>query len=669
MGKKKNRRKRLPVSMAERRLRSIENVVIDKSSDREALLAAYEDLLQMETRYVLPPNYFALRIAAANALGKERAEILRAAEAGAEHHPDDAVSRYNGGQAYLNQGYLLLALVEFESCLARLHRREREHIDEDELRRLITNIASEIPQAVAPLGLTWPDDRDVALAGERVRRLLERGDYEASARKATEVLDSQPGQTAVRNNLARSLWERGSLKEAVNEQRRALDQEPDRPAGLANMVRFCTLTGRYDEAERWAKHAQTLTATSPADLVAFMEIAAFREDDSRVLSLSKSLELRDDGRSAILDRAASLLAGTACARTGDTSGARRWWRYARNNGTSEEAALRMDELSRPEDDRNEPWYFSLRELLPSRFADTLHDLQASQEDDVDPDAWSSTLLERHPELKDWVPYLLNQGDDLGRFIALSILRHLGTEKPLRTVLKLIQESRIRQERKTQAFRLLEIHGNIEVPASRLGASGRDAEGPQTITVRGYDISFEPTEEPPQEIRDLAEEGYHLLQEDRPEEAERLFLKALKIRDDYPSLLQNLAAAYERQGKQREARELMERTHRRFPDYAFGRYAEAIRLSGTKGGAGKALQLLQPIVERKKFHVTEFTGLCHAMCYILIEKKELQGAAGWLEMWKRVDPQDERLEQFAPLEGYAALRNLVSNSRKRRGDKK
>ncbi|MGM0674655.1 MAG: tetratricopeptide repeat protein [Spirochaetota bacterium] len=667
MGKKKKQKGRLPISMAERRLRSIEDVIMDKTSDREALRSAYEELLQMETKYVLPPNYFALRIVAADDLGKEPAEVLRVAETGRERYPDDASIRYNAGQAYLRQGYLLLAMAEFESCLACLHHRDREYVDDDKIRRLINDIDSEMPQAVASLGLTWPDDRDVAVAGERVRRLLERGDYEESARMASEVLEARPEQTPVRNNLARALWEQGSLNKAVGEQKLALEQEPDRPAGVANMVRFCTLTGRFDEAQRWARHAQTLSATSPADVVAFMEAAAFRKDDSWVLRLSESFKLWDAEWTTTLVGAASLLAGTACARSGDTSGAHRWWTHARENAAPEEAKRRLDELSRPEDDRNEPWYFSLREFLPARFMNSLVELSPAQEDDVNPDALTSALLELHPELQDLVPYLLNQGDDISRFIALSVLRHLGTEDSLATVLQLIRENRIRQERKTQAVRLLEMHGSVEVPAPELGAPGRQVEGPQTITVGEYEISFEPMEEPPADIRDLTEEAYHRLEEGRPEEAERLLLKALEIRDDHPPLLQNLAAAYERRGKQRESWELMEQVHQRFPDYAFGRYAEAIRLSGTKGGVEKARQLLQPVTERETFHVTEFTGLCHAMCYVLSEKNDLKGAADWLEMWKTVDPQDERLKQFALLEGYSTLQNLISRGRKPRRD--
>lgn len=649
--KKRKTPSRLPISMAERHIRPIAAVILDQSSDTKAVEEAYRELLRMEDRYVFPPEYYSARMVAASTLNKSSGEILEVAEKGIEHYPKDVFLRFNLGAAYLQYGYPLLAHRELHLAKMCHTREDAAYLRMEQIEELIADVESDISDILSTVNLNWPVDREVAIAGEQVRRLMERGDMQGCVDLAVETLEDHPDQSYIRNNLARALWELGRIDDALSHQEESLRNDPDRLSGLANMVRFCAMTHRFGAARRWADHALSLDRPEGPDLFPLVEILAFMDEESELLTLAREREgaignLPIEARGAV-----SLLIGTACERAGRRKEARRWWKTAQSAGFEQEVQFQLDEADRPEGDRNDPWYFSTFALLPREIAAILGNTEIP-EDSEDLASWVRPTVDAFPAATEFGQYLIRYGDDVGRLIGLSLLEITGDGAMAREAADLIRNEGAREERRAQAFRALESHGPVEMP--------NDGE---PFSVHGYQISFEPTSLLPEAVEKLHAVAHDHLMNDEPDRAEPLLLKALDMHED-PSIRQNLAVAYQNQGKRAEALRLLKETRTKYPDYSFARLAEATELAG-HGKAKEAHELIEPIIERKNLHVSEFTALCESMCSILVAEDKLDEAAGWLEIWRTVKPIDSRQERFVLLEGYRAMSKMMDKIGKKR----
>ncbi len=637
--------------MAERHMRPIATVLLDESSDPESIEEAYEDLLRMEGRYVLPPEYYSSRMIAASTLDKSSAEILEIAERGVEHYPGDVFLRFNLGAAYFQYGHPLLAYRELELAKKSHTRKDAEYLQMEQIDELLREIELEVPDLISTVGLEWPADKDVAIAGEDVLRAMELWDYDRCVTLARDLLKEHPDQNHVRNNLARALWEQGRMSDAISHQEESLRRDPDRLSGLANMVRFCTITNRRHQARKWADHALSLERPNGPAFFPVLEILAFMGEDSELSAIAEEVESSFSTWPEGPRGTAALFFGTAFARTGRLSAARRWWNMAQNTSFSDAAQARRSELDRPETDRNSAWYFAAPDLLPQKISRALAETEVPEESD-DHGVWLHPVFDTYPEFAQCGLYLLQHGDDAARFFGLAILESTQDPEMAREATQLIRNNVARKERRAQAFRTLESYGPVEMP--ELG---------DTLHVHGYAITFEPVCKFPEDIQQLYEVAHRHLEDDEPEQAEALLLQALDMCDD-PSIRQNLAVAYQKQGKQAETRRLLKETRAKHPGYAFARFAEATSLAG-RGKTTEAHALLKPVIQRKSLHVSEFTTLCEAMCSILIQEDKLDEATTWLEMWREVIPDDQRQEKFVLLEGYRAMNTMLDKIGKKR----
>jgi tetratricopeptide (TPR) repeat protein len=644
---KKRKRKRptlLPLSAAERHMQPITEVLLDESSDTSSIEDAYEDLLRMEGRYVLPPEYYSSRMVAASALNRSQAEILNIAEEGVEKYPEDVFLRFNLGAAFFQYGYPLLAYRELESAKVRHTRKDAAFLQMEQIDDLLHDIELEAPELISTVGLEWPADRDVALAGEEVRRAMELRDFDRCVTLSLDLLEERPDQNHVRNNLARALWEQGRISDAISHQEESLQRDPDRLSGLANMVRFCSITNRRDQAQKWADHALSLERPFGPALFPLLEILAFIGEDSEISTIAEEVESSFGTWPEGPRGTAALFFGASFARAGRPAEALRWWKTAESSGFSPAAQAHREELNRPETDRNSPWYFTASDLLPQEIAGTLRELKVPEESD-DLVAWIRPVLEAFPEFAQCGHYLLRDGDDAARFFGLAILESTQDPEMAQEATKLIRNDIARKDRRAQAFRTLESYGPVEMP--ELG---------DTLHVQGYAITFDPVSKFPEDIQKMYETAHKHLTDGEPEQAEKVLLQALAMYDD-PSIRQNLAVAYQNQDKREEAKGLLSETRMKYPDYAFARCADATRLAG-QGKFAEAHSLVEPVIQRNTLHVSEYTALCEAMCSILVQEEKLDEAATWLEMWREVVPDDQRQEKFVLLEGYRAMNTML-----------
>lgn len=175
---------------------------------------------------------------------------------------------------------------------------------------------------------------------------------------------------------------------------------------------------------------------------------------------------------------------------------------------------------------------------------------------------------------------------------------------------------------------------------------------------GFEIFTEPEGErlPPKAER-LAIKAMEEIKYGDAAKAERLINQAIEIAPNHPSLLNNLAAAYGRQGKVEEVRKLVAEVRQKFPDYFFGITNEAMNLA-RDGKPDQAEELVKPLLQHKRLHINEFAALCGAQIEIAMARKNRLAAKGWVEMWESADPDNPDLEILRSRVERPRLRDLL-----------
>ncbi len=132
--------------------------------------------------------------------------------------------------------------------------------------------------------------------------------------------------------------------------------------------------------------------------------------------------------------------------------------------------------------------------------------------------------------------------------------------------------------------------------------------------------------------------------DDPAAGERLLKAALAIQPDTPVVMNNLAAVYAMQRRNEEAMALTSEIYEKYPDYFFGitNYAKLLVHQGKTEEAG---DLLLPLSQRERLHITEFEALCMVHIELLLAVGEEQEAHSWLAMWEEINPEHPHLDHY------------------------
>ena len=252
------------------------------------------------------------------------------------------------------------------------------------------------------------------------------------------------------------------------------------------------------------------------------------------------------------------------------------------------------------------------------------------------------VMQRHPHLTNLVPVLLERGDPIGRGMALQVALLIKTPQLLVALRDFALGQHGPDSMRNQAAQAAADAGLIPPGLVHMWIQGQWMD----VLLLNFEITPEPTEDyhhSPQ-VEKWSAEALEALHAGEWERGERLLKQALEAEPDSPDLLNNLAMAYQEEGREDESLELIRQIHERFPDYLFARVALAT-LYAQDGKVDKSRALLEPLLKRKQFHYSEFAALSHAQVELSLAEGKPEGARAWVDMLKGMDPDNPLVKEL------------------------
>jgi Flp pilus assembly protein TadD len=473
---------------------------------------------------------------------------------------------------------------------------------------------------------------------------MEQGQTAHARSVVSQLLDRLPDFIPALNNLSMMQYLDNQSDEAIATAERVLELQPQNFHALGNLARYLFLQGRVEEARRAAERLNAAQADRGDIWLKRAEAFSFLGADQAVLAAFDGAQAAGALEGAPTDAMFYHLAAVAAWRLNQEDRARELWRRCLEEAPGFDLAkANLADLRRTVGERNGPWAFSLDYLLPRKAIEEMikETTKTSRRRNADFARAMQAYLKRHPEIAHLIPYLLERGDPVGRDFAVKLAAAIKTPELLASLrdfaLGQLGSDQTRLEAAQDATQADLLPNGALV---RMWIKGEL----QEIMMLGFEISEEPDDEgrlPPKAER-LAAKAMEETRYGDPAKAEQLIKQAIEIAPDHPSLINNLAATYSQLGKGEECRKLIAEIRQKFPDYFFGITNEAMYLA-RDGKPDQAEELVRPLLQRKRLHITEFSALCLAQIEIALARKNRQSARNWIGMWEAVYPDDPRLE--------------------------
>lgn len=521
-----------------------------------------------------------------------------------------------------------LSLLTFRSFL----KQWPDHEEAAKVRQEITSLGAKMDDLLAELGEAGEEGLEIAAMHEQVQSLLEQGKYSQGRKVAEKLLSRRPNFVPVLNNLSQMYFIEGSEEQAINTAQRVLDLDPENFHALSNLTRYLYLSGRTDEAARRAAQLKALKSNAEDAWIKKAEALSYMGDDQGVLEVFK--EAAQTG--AMEDPLLHHLAAVAAMRLGREDEARAHWRRALKLAPGFELAKEnMEDLRQRAGQRHAPWAFMINNWVQQKTIEDLFKVVESASRRKDEKVMKRAVqryLNQHPEVVRLIPILLNRGDPQGREFAMRTA--LMSETP--EMLAALRDFALGQcgpdEMRFEAANAASAAGLMPAGTVRLWMQGEWRD----LLLFGFELHDDPIYRHRPNVAQLLADGTRALHDGKVEQAERLLKQALEIEPDSPDILNNLAIAYEMQGRSAEALSLEREIHQRHPDYLFARVGLA-RKSIADGRLDEAEALLKPLLSRRRLHFSELAALCHAQIELFVAQNNTDAARSWLEMWAGADP--------------------------------
>jgi tetratricopeptide (TPR) repeat protein len=542
--------------------------------------------------------------------------------------------------AYLTNMRPMLALNTFHRFLDRWP----DHEQADEVRETVADIEAGVGDLLTDLELPGEDGLELAALHEEAQSLLEQGKYPQARKVAQRLLHRHPDFAPALNNISLTYLAEGRLNQAIATAQRVLAFDPDNVHALSNLTRYLCMSGRVDEAKEWAEQLKAIESDATDVWLKKAEALSYVGDDQSVLDAFSDAERAGHLEPPFVNPVLYHLAAVAAMRLERENQARRYWKQALKLSPGLELARdNLSDLRKPAGERHAPWPFSFPNWVTQKAIDDLGRhlepaFQRGKEEAVTRAA--RRYLRQHPEIVSLAPLLFDRGDPMGREFVLHIARAAGTPEMQAALRDFSLSQRGPDEMRNEAARITSEAGLLPSGPVRLWMQGEWRE----ILLLAFELHEEPDPERDPQVEQWLAEATLALQRRDADEAERLLEQALEIEPDVPALLNNLAAAYEMQGRFPEAKVILRQLHQRYPDYVFARTGMA-QLCISRGQIDEAEALLKPLLTRRRLHFSEFAAFCVAQIQLFLAQDNLDAARSWLDMWTSADPDHHAIAEW------------------------
>ncbi|HNT77334.1 MAG TPA: tetratricopeptide repeat protein [Anaerolineae bacterium] len=580
-----------------------------------------------------------------------------------ELEPDDPLLWKDLADTYLLTLYPVLALQTYRQYLQRWP----DHEDAASVRELLEKIEPETRRILGEVKV--PDDADgLALAAklDQLRNYLAQGDTGKARQAAQVLLATYPHFAPAHNNLSLAHWMEGNLEAAIQAARQVLAYEPDNVHALSNLIHFLYLLGRVNEARAYAETLRASPAPAADKHLKQIEGFIFLEDYPAVLALFEQARAEGELDSPPVNPMYFHLAAVAAWRQGDEEGAQRLWQQALKLQPA--FALAQENLAdskRPVGERNGVWEFPFSNWISQQAMLDIERMIRPAVQGGNHRAAKNALhrcLQQYPELRFLTSVLLKRGDPAGRELVLMLAQLAETPDMSAMVRDFALSSYGPDAMRMKAMSWLSEHGEISSGTHRMYIQG---EWRDDLLFLGFQIGDEseyPDPLPPRAEK-LAEQAILALRENDWRKAQPLLEQALTLAPDSPGLLNNMATAYQMQGRVEEAYAMVHDIHARFPNYLFARTALA-RIAMGDGNLARAHELLDPLLQRRKLHFSEFGQMMGAFIDLYIAEDKKGAAKQWLQMWEQIDPQNPRIAGYKLQLGMSDFKQFFGLGRRK-----
>lgn len=428
---------------------------------------------------------------------------------------------------------------------------------------------------------------------------------------------------------------------------------------LGDLARSLFLDGRMEEARQVADRLKSVESPSSELWLKMAETFSFLGDDRAALDACRRAEAAGaadaQGGHPLLHH----LAAVASWRLEQEEQALKYWVTCLELSPGFELAHEnLHDLHRPDSERNGAWAFAIQSLLRrDRINQMMTDIRKILGEKSEFSAASlKRFLKRNHETVHLIPYLLERGDPIGREFAVRLASHLATPELLAT-LRDFALGRYGAD----ALRVKAAEAAVQVDLLPRGhvkmwVAGRQ----QDVLLLGFEVHHQPLRHGSPEVEQLIAAGVNALYQDDGAESEKLLKQALELAPDDPLVLNNLAAAYEAQGKSEAGEALLEETYRRFPDYLFAR-TNLAHSYARRGRIDEAEALVEPLLNIRRLHTSELASLCGAQIEIALAHRNSQAAHDWFQMWMHADPDHRQQERYRSRVERPDWRRILSSS--------
>src|SRR5262245_16412837 len=564
-------------------------------------------------------------------------------------------------QAYLMNERFALARRVYLQFLDRWPEGE----DAEHAREALRILEPELGRMLALINQSGEERYEAAELHEESQVLMEQGQTAQARATVGELLERLPGFVPALNNLSQMQHLDNQPDKAIATAERVLEIDPQNYHALGNLARYLFLQGRVDESRRVAEALRSAQSDRDDIWIKKVEAFSYLGDDQAVLAAFDGA--RDAGALESLLNSEMLyhLAAVAAWRLGQEERARELWRQCLEEAPGFELPIdNLADLSRPVGEHNGPWAFTINYFLPQQALEEMikETIKTSRRRKGDFNEAMQDYARRHQEVSRLIPYLLERGDPNGRDFAIKLASVIKTPEVLAALRDFALGQQGTDQMRMEAAQVVTQADLLPSGANtRMWIKGKW----QEIMMLGFEISYEPYDERKlaPKVERLSLKGMEEIKSGDPVEGERLIRQAIELEPNNPSLLSNLAAAYSRLGKVEEVRNLITEIRQRFPDYFFGITNEALMLA-RHGKPDEAEEMLKPLLQRKRLHVTELASLCRAQIEIAIARRKHKAAQSWIQMWESFDPDNPTLEILRSQVERPRLRDMLERRRPR-----